>query len=163
MLDEPTNGLDPAGIRWMRGLLRSLAAEGRTVFVSSHLMNEVSLTADQVVVIGRGRILADRPLAELTDAPVAAVRVRTPDPARLSAVLGDAATLDPDDAQTLIVRSLGTEHIARTALAHQIPIHELTPLHPSLEDAYLALTTSGGATERPSATADPTTFVEVAP
>lgn len=140
MLDEPANGLDPAGIRWMRDLLRSLAAEGRTIFVSSHQMNEVALTADQVVVIRNGRVLADQPVSELTDALVDAVRVRTPAREQLAALLGDDATPDPDDTELLTLRGRSAEDIARAALAHGIPVYELTPVHPTLEDAYLRLT-----------------------
>jgi ABC-2 type transport system ATP-binding protein len=139
MLDEPVNGLDPDGIRWIRGLLRGLAAEGRTVFVSSHLMSEVAMTADQLVVIGRGRLIADVPMAQLTSATTQ-VRVRTPEPARLRELLTGAATVADGPDGTLAVSGAGVEDIARTALGNNILILELTPLHPSLEDAYYALT-----------------------
>jgi ABC-2 type transport system ATP-binding protein len=134
MLDEPVNGLDPDGIRWIRGLLRDLATEGRTVFVSSHLMSEMSMTADHLVVIGRGRLIADAPIATLTS--TTQLRVRTPEPDRLRALF--PASDGPDG--TLLVTDVDAGDLARTALAHSILIVELTPTHPSLEDAYYALT-----------------------
>ncbi|QDC25093.1 ATP-binding cassette domain-containing protein [Georgenia yuyongxinii] len=150
MLDEPVNGLDPDGIRWIRTLLRSLAAEGRTVFVSSHLMSEMALTADHLIVLGRGRLIADVPLADLTS-PLTAVRVRTPDGGRLAAALtrpgvtvtpaAAGAGADADaDADALTVTGAGVDAIAAAALADGVLLTELTPLHDSLEDAYLALT-----------------------
>ena len=135
MLDEPVNGLDPDGIRWIRGLLRTLADEGRTVFVSSHLMSEMAMTADQLIVIGRGRLIADVPMATLT-AATTQVRVRTTEPDRLRDLV--PASDGPDG--TLLVTDVDAAAIARTALAHDLLILELTPLHPSLEDAYYALT-----------------------
>jgi ABC-2 type transport system ATP-binding protein len=137
LLDEPVNGLDPDGIRWIRGLLRGLAAEGRTVFVSSHLMSEMALTADHLVVLGRGRLLADVSTAEMTAAS-ATVRVRTPQAAELRAALGAAARPAGDD--LLDVSGHDPAAIARTALAHGLLVTELTPVHASLEDAYLSLT-----------------------
>jgi ABC-2 type transport system ATP-binding protein len=145
MLDEPVNGLDPDGIRWIRGLLRGLAGEGRTVFVSSHLMSEVALTADHLVVIGRGRLIADMPLAQMTSATTQ-LRVRTTEPARLRELLAGAWTVSdgpdgPDGTDgTLLVSGGSAEDVARTALANNILILELTPVHPTLEDAYYALT-----------------------
>jgi ABC-2 type transport system ATP-binding protein len=139
MLDEPVNGLDPDGIRWIRGLLRGLAAEGRTVFVSSHLMSEMALTADHLVVVGRGRLLADVAMAELTAAS-SAVRVRADRPDRLRELLaaGGAGVSAAGDGLSVTGRT--TEDIARTAAAAGLLVTELTPLHASLEDAYLALT-----------------------
>jgi ABC-2 type transport system ATP-binding protein len=139
MLDEPVNGLDPDGIRWIRGLLRGLAAEGRTVFVSSHLMSEMALTADHLVIVGRGRLLADVAMAELTAAS-SAVRVRADRPDRLRELLaaGGAGVSAAGDALSVTGRT--TEQIARTAAAAGLLVTELTPLHASLEDAYLALT-----------------------
>jgi ABC-2 type transport system ATP-binding protein len=138
LLDEPVNGLDPEGIRWVRELLRSLAAEGRTVFLSSHLMSEMALTADQLVIIGRGRLLADIGTAELTASLTPAVRVRTPQPERL-AQLFDAAQVRREG-DGLVVSDTDTEHVAHLAAAYGIPVYELTPLRTSLEDAYLAMT-----------------------
>ena len=138
MLDEPVNGLDPDGIRWIRGLLRGLAAEGRTVFVSSHLMSEVAMTADHLVVIGRGRLIADVPMERMTSATTQ-VRVRTTEPGRLRELL-TAWTVDDRPDGTLLASGGSVEDIARTAMANNVLILELTPMHPSLEDAYYALT-----------------------
>jgi ABC-2 type transport system ATP-binding protein len=139
MLDEPVNGLDPDGIRWIRGLLRGLAAEGRTVFVSSHLMSEMALTADQLVVVGRGRLIADVPMSEMT-ASSTVVRVRTPHPARLREVLRAPDVTITDDRGELSVTGRSAEQIAELAFTHHLLLQELTPVHTSLEDAYLALT-----------------------
>ena len=139
LLDEPINGLDPDGIRWVRGLLRHLAGEGRTVFVSSHLMSEMALTADHLIILGRGRLLADVSMADMTAASTA-VRVRTPQPDRLSGVLTGSGAAVTAQGETLTVTGRATEDIATMALANQILVYELTPIHPSLEDAYLALT-----------------------
>ena len=141
LLDEPVNGLDPDGVRWIRELLRRLAGEGRTVFVSSHLMSEMALTADHLVVLGRGRLLADVPLAELTARADGRVLVRTPQPASLSRLLvGPGVTVTPSDTDRLAVVGLGSTEIARRALHAGLLLTELTPAHTSLEDAYLAMT-----------------------
>jgi ABC-2 type transport system ATP-binding protein len=141
MLDEPVNGLDPDGIHWIRGLLRSLAAEGRTVFVSSHLMSEMALTADHLIVLGRGRLLADVSMAEMIGSTGSSVRVRSPEPEALVTQLvargADVKQLEPS---VLTVRNLTQVEVAETAFAHRILLHELTAQHSSLEDAYLALT-----------------------
>jgi ABC-2 type transport system ATP-binding protein len=139
LLDEPINGLDPDGIRWVRGLLRHLAREGRTVFVSSHLMSEMALAADHLIILGRGRLLADVSMAEMT-AAATTVRVRTPQPDRLGALLSGSGAGVSTQGDTLTVTGPAAEDIATLALTHQILVHELTPVHPSLEDAYLALT-----------------------
>ena len=140
ILDEPVNGLDPDGIRWVRELLRSLAAEGRTVFISSHLMSEMALTADHLVVLGRGRLLADVSLEEMTAAS-AVVRVRTPSADRLAALLaGPGVQVDRDGPDRLSVTGRDSRFIGETALAAGIALHELAPAHESLEEAYLALT-----------------------
>jgi ABC-2 type transport system ATP-binding protein len=141
LLDEPVNGLDPEGIRWVRRLLRGLAAEGRTVFLSSHLMSEMALTADRLVVIGRGRLVADVTMAELTASRRPTVRVRTPRPQDLTAMLpaGHAAT-DAADPHLVTVTDLTAEALAELAARHAIPVYELTPVQTSLEDAYLDLT-----------------------
>jgi ABC-2 type transport system ATP-binding protein len=140
ILDEPVNGLDPDGIRWIRSLLRSLAAEGRTVFVSSHLMSEMALTADHLVVLGQGRLLADMSLQEMTAASTV-VRVRTPDPQRLARLLAGPSVqvrTDPPDRMSVTGRS--SDDIGNIALHAGIVLHELAPVHESLEEAYLALT-----------------------
>ena len=141
LMDEPVNGLDPEGIRWIREFLRSLAAEGRTVFVSSHLMSEMALTADHLVIIGRGRLLADVSMAEMTASVVPVVHVRTPQPGDLAALLaGPAVTVERTEPGLLSVRGRTADEIARAALDHRLLVTELTPVHASLEDAYLALT-----------------------
>ncbi len=139
MLDEPVNGLDPDGIRWIRGLLRSLAAEGRTVFVSSHLMSEMALTADHLIIVGRGRLLADVPTAEMTAAS-AVVRVRSPQAGRLRHLLDETGVDVSGDGEELSVSGRSAEEIARLALTNGVLVTELTPLHASLEEAYMALT-----------------------
>jgi ABC-2 type transport system ATP-binding protein len=140
LFDEPVNGLDPDGIRWVRHLLRELAAEGRTVLVSSHLMSEMQDTADHLVVLGRGRLLADVPMAELLGSG-AAVRVRTPQPRLLAPALqraGGQVQQEPDGALT--VRGLPADRIGDVAFATGLPVHELAALTTSLEAAYYALT-----------------------
>jgi ABC-2 type transport system ATP-binding protein len=142
ILDEPVNGLDPEGIRWVRDLLRRLADEGRTVFLSSHLMSEMALTADHVIVIGRGRLIADLPVAELiSNASANLVRVRTPQAAELrTALVQDGVTIASDDDGALTVVGLTSEQIGRVALDHRILLTELTPQHASLEQAYMDMT-----------------------
>ncbi|MEV4942325.1 ABC transporter ATP-binding protein [Streptomyces zaomyceticus] len=140
VLDEPVNGLDPEGVLWIRTLLKSLAAEGRTVLVSSHLMSETALTADHLVVIGKGRLLADTTVDELVRASGGtSVKVVTPDADRLRNLLpGAAITVEAPD--TLLVTGPNAPEIGRTAAAHGLPLHELTPQAPSLEQAFMALT-----------------------
>jgi len=140
LLDEPVNGLDPEGIRWVRELLRDLADEGRTVLVSSHLMSEMEDTADHLVVLGRGQLLADVPIGELLGAQ-AVVRVRTPAVRLLAAALvrsGGEVSVDDDGA--LRVRGLDAAAVGEVAFAAGVPLHELTRVTASLEAAYLALT-----------------------
>ncbi|MFH9042294.1 ABC transporter ATP-binding protein [Streptomyces sp. NPDC017966] len=142
MLDEPSNGLDPEGIVWIRTLLRRLADEGRTVLVSSHLMNETASFADHLVVLGRGRLLADTPMREFIDARVRpAVRIRTSDPTALRSVLaghGHDAVEHPDGHWT--VPDARVEDIGGLASAAGVPILELTADEGTLEQAYLDLT-----------------------
>jgi ABC-2 type transport system ATP-binding protein len=136
VLDEPMNGLDPDGIIWVRSLLRDLAGEGRTVFVSSHLMGEMAQTADHLVVVGRGRLVADVPTEKLLQGQTSLIRVRGPEPARLARVLTDAgATVEPDAESTLHVSDLAPAQIARVALAQRLEVHELVVERRSLEDA----------------------------
>jgi len=140
LFDEPVNGLDPDGIRWVRGLLRDLAAEGRTVLVSSHLMSEMQDTADHLVVLGRGRLLADVPIAELLGAD-AVVRVRTPQRAALAGALeraGARVAVAPDG--SLEVRDLDLGQVGDVAFATGARLHELSRTTASLEAAYYALT-----------------------
>jgi ABC-2 type transport system ATP-binding protein len=142
VLDEPVNGLDPEGILWIRTLLRALAAEGRTVFVSSHLMSEMALTAEHLIVIGRGRLIADLSVRDFTElASRKVVRVRTPEAGRLRdmlvAVDVSVTGLEPD---LLEVAGLNSEAIGKAALAASIPLIELTPVQASLEEAFMELT-----------------------
>ncbi|MER6754751.1 ATP-binding cassette domain-containing protein [Micromonospora echinofusca] len=142
LFDEPFNGLDPEGVRWVRDLFRRLAAEGRTVFVSSHLMSEMQNCADRLVVIGRGRLIAEQSLAEFAAGSTrAGVSVRTPDAAGLAAVLAaEGADVRPGDAGALLVTGLTAARIGDLALAHRIGLHELSTRTASLEDAFMALT-----------------------
>jgi ABC-2 type transport system ATP-binding protein len=140
LLDEPVNGLDPEGIRWVRELLRALADEGRTVLVSSHLMSEMEDTADHLVVLGRGRLLADVPMEELLGVH-SAVRVRTPQGPMLADALrraGGRVELEIDGA--LRVSGLGLTDVGDVAFLADVRLHELSRVTASLEAAYLALT-----------------------
>jgi ABC-2 type transport system ATP-binding protein len=159
IFDEPVNGLDPDGIRWVRNLLKSLAAEGRTVFVSSHLMSEMALTADEVIVIGRGRILAQRPVAELTASSAASyVRVRSPELGRLRAALDDHGAQTVLEDGVLKVRGLDEVAIGDLAASVRVTLHELSPESASLEEAFMELTEDSveyhGAPRRPAQGAD---------
>jgi ABC-2 type transport system ATP-binding protein len=139
LLDEPVNGLDPEGIRWIRGFLRELAAEGRTVLVSSHLMSELEGTADHLLVIRHGRLVADAPVADLLAGE--RVAVRTPEPLRLMPLLTEAgATVESPGHGCLTVTDLPAGRIAEIAAANGLPLHELTPGRRSLEDVYMELT-----------------------
>ncbi|MEU5126012.1 ATP-binding cassette domain-containing protein [Streptomyces mobaraensis] len=156
ILDEPTNGLDPEGIVWLRDLARRLAGEGRTVLISSHLMGEVAATADQVVVLGRGRLLADSPMdAFLAEHTPARVRVRTTEGERLRTALADGGLLAvPDGDGRWTVEGTEAAHVGALAARSGVPILELADERASLEDAYLRLT--AGDAEF-AATATPTT------
>ncbi|MGW3520941.1 ABC transporter ATP-binding protein [Streptomyces hydrogenans] len=141
VLDEPVNGLDPEGVRWVRTLLTSLAAEGRTVLVSSHLMSEMALTADRLVVIGRGRLLADTTVTDLVrDAGAASVLVVTPDADRLRTLLPPDARATAEAPDTLRVTGLDAPAIGRIAAAHTVELHALTTETASLEQAFMDLT-----------------------
>jgi ABC-2 type transport system ATP-binding protein len=140
ILDEPVNGLDPEGIRWIRDLLRDLADEGRTVFVSSHLMSEMEDTADHLVVLARGRLLADVPMADLLGRH-SAVRVRSPQVAALADALRQAGgRVHPEPDGALLVEGLSAAAVGDVAYARDVPLHELTRVTASLEAAYLELT-----------------------
>lgn len=140
ILDEPVNGLDPDGVTWMRGLLRGLADEGRTVFLSSHLLGELSLIADHVIVIGKGRIIADKPLAELVDT-TETTQVRTAAVAELVKVLtGSDVSTTVLSTDTVEVSGLSAEQIAERASAAGIVLYQIAPVTRSLEDAYNELT-----------------------
>jgi ABC-2 type transport system ATP-binding protein len=142
ILDEPVNGLDPEGVLWVRQFARHLAGQGRTVFLSSHLMSEMAQTADHIIVLGRGRILADAPVDQiLAGATRSAVRVRTPDVERLvNAINGPDITVTGVEAQLLEISGISAAQIGDAAAAAGIALHELTPLSASLEEAYLELT-----------------------
>ena len=160
LLDEPVNGLDPEGVLWIRNLMKQLASQGKTVLVSSHLMNEMAVTADHLIVIGRGRLLADAATEEVIGRGSGqSVRVRTPDPDRLTelvtaeggkAVLagadhpdaqpGDPAQVLGDPAPVLTVTGLPAARIGELAASAAVVLHELTPQLASLEEAFLELT-----------------------
>lgn len=142
ILDEPVNGLDPEGVLWVRQLARHYAAEGRTVLLSSHLMSEMAQTADHVIVLGRGRIIADAPLDALTSgASLASVRVRSPQAGELAALVASPEVQVASSAHDVLeIRGLEAARLGEAAAAAGIVLHELTPVTASLEDAYLALT-----------------------
>jgi len=142
MLDEPVNGLDPEGIRWIRTLLRGLAAEGRAVLVSSHLMSEMALTADHLVVIGRGRLLADSSTAEFIDRHGRSrVRVRAVDAAKLAALLsGSGLAAAPVDGGAWEVTGAEPEDIAALAAANGVVLYEIAVQQDSLEEAFMRMT-----------------------
>jgi len=142
ILDEPVNGLDPEGVLWVRNLVRHLANEGRTVFLSSHLMSEMALTADHIIVLGRGRVLADAPVAEIVGrAAGTTVRVCSPQAARLVELLaGPGVSITSTAPQWLEVTGSTAQAIGEVAAQAQLVLHELTPVTGSLEAAYMALT-----------------------
>ena len=141
VLDEPVNGLDPDGVRWMRLLLKSLAAEGRTVFVSSHLMSEMAQTATRLVVLGRGRLITETSVEDFTGHAAAGVLVRTPETARLGQVLaGPGVTVTEDGTDLIRVSGTTAEQIGTAAWRARLPVYELTPTHASLEEAFMQVT-----------------------
>jgi ABC-2 type transport system ATP-binding protein len=141
VLDEPVNGLDPEGILWIRNLLKSLAAQGRTVFVSSHLMSEMALTADHLIIVGRGRLIADAPVAELTSASSRGVRVRSPHTELLRAILaGPDVSITTGEPDVLEVSGLDSDTVGRIAADHSVVLYELVPRTASLEEAFMDLT-----------------------
>jgi ABC-2 type transport system ATP-binding protein len=142
MFDEPINGLDPEGILWIRNFMKTLAAEGRTVFVSSHLMSEMEHTADHLIVIGRGHLLADCTMEEfIARASGQTVRVATPQPDVLAkAVAAAGGSAVSGDNGTLIVSGLAADQVGHLALEHGVQLNELTVVRASLEEAFMALT-----------------------
>ncbi|MEU4226958.1 ATP-binding cassette domain-containing protein [Nonomuraea sp. NPDC026600] len=142
LFDEPVNGLDPEGVRWVRGLFRRLAEQGRTVLVSSHLMSEMENTADHLIVIGRGELIADESLTEFAARGAGArVTVRTPDPDELAAVLTfDGASVRRDGGGVLMVTGMSAGRIGELAFERRIMLHELAPRAASLEEAFMEST-----------------------
>lgn len=142
ILDEPVNGLDPEGVIWVRNLARQLASEGRTVFLSSHLMSEMAQTADHIIVLGRGKVIADAPVAEILALSKGnTVRVRTPQAERLTELLrAPEVTITQGDDGLLHVSGTTARDVGELAARAQVVLHELSPVEGSLEDAYLALT-----------------------
>ena len=141
LLDEPINGLDAAGIRWIRSTLRSLAAEGRTVLLSSHLMSEMAVTVDRVLIIGKGRLIADTSMAEMGARFERDVLVRTPRAAELALILTRlGARVVPTADGDLSVSGVEAPAIGDAAAAASIPLHGLTPRSATLEDVYLQMT-----------------------
>jgi ABC-2 type transport system ATP-binding protein len=139
VLDEPANGLDPQGIRWLRDFLRAMAGEGRTVLVSSHVLAEVAQTVDEVVVIHHGRMVRQGSVSELTTG--GSVRVRTPDPDRLAAALDGAGVLIARrEGDVLLINAEDSARIGDLAHSAGVPLHELTPVSTSLEEVFLELT-----------------------
>jgi ABC-2 type transport system ATP-binding protein len=157
MFDEPVNGLDPEGILWIRNLMKALAAEGRTVFVSSHLMSEMENTADHLLVIGRGKLIADCTVAEFIAAnSQQTVRVRTPQPdllAKLAAAAG--AKISDDGDGSMVITGLDASRVGDLAYDNAVRLHELSPVHASLEEAFMELTAASvqfhaGVPEQPA-------------
>lgn len=144
LFDEPVNGLDPEGIRWIRTLLKQLAAEGRTIFLSSHLMSEMEETADHILVISRGRLIADASVAEFTQRSASShVRVVSPQADTLAPLLERAGATVTGDDNALTVTGMQAGQIGTLAMAHRIELHELTPRRATLEAAFMELTEGG--------------------
>jgi ABC-2 type transport system ATP-binding protein len=145
IFDEPANGLDPDGIRWLRGLLRHLAGQGRTVLVSSHQLNEVQEIADRVVILNRGRLVRSGAISELM-AGTDSVLVRSPDPAAVQRAVRDVPSVQIQqlDARTLRLRGIGTAEVGHRAFLAGVELHELATERVNLEDLFFALTAEGG-------------------
>lgn len=144
LFDEPVNGLDPEGVRWVRTFLRDLAGQGRTILVSSHLMSEMALTADHLIVIGRGRLIADTDVAGFIAAhSLGRLVTRTPDPRRLQEIIqqaGGSCTQDAGGDDTLVVAGLTAERVGHLAAEHAVPLYALGLQEASLEEAFMELT-----------------------
>jgi ABC-2 type transport system ATP-binding protein len=141
ILDEPANGLDPEGVRWLRDFLRTFAAGQRTVLVSSHVLAEVAQTVDQVLIINRGRLVVESSLEQLTARVGGSVRVRSPEPDKLIAALkGAGIETTPSNEHTLLAHGTTSEQVGDLAFAAQVPLHELIADSSSLEDVFLELT-----------------------
>jgi ABC-2 type transport system ATP-binding protein len=142
ILDEPANGLDPEGIRWMRDLLKSLAAQGRTILVSSHLLSEMEILADDLVIIAGGKLITQGPVEQVVNSMAHSGRtlVRTPDPARLAAALGGDASIDAADNGDFYVTGMDAAAIGDAALRAGVALHQLHDERPDLEEVFLELT-----------------------
>jgi ABC-2 type transport system ATP-binding protein len=141
VLDEPANGLDPEGVRWLRDFLRAFAAGGKTVFVSSHVLAEVAQTVDRVLIINRGRLVTAAPLAELTSRLSGSVRVRSPQAATLrDALVREGVAVNADGDGVLLVHGATSDRVGEIAAAAQVVLHELVPQSSSLEQVFLELT-----------------------
>jgi ABC-2 type transport system ATP-binding protein len=144
VLDEPANGLDPGGMHWLRAFLRRHAADGGSVLVSSHVLGEVAQTVDDVVIVGRGRLVRAGPIGELTGEGDRTVRVRSPQSDRLVDLLKQAGATVTADGIGLIARGISGEQVGELAAEHRVVLHELAPSVTSLEDIFLRLTGDGG-------------------
>ncbi len=142
ILDEPVNGLDPEGILWVRNLLKGLAGEGRTVLVSSHLMSEMALTAEHLIVIGRGRLISDSSVQEFIDkGSTAVVRVRSPEATRLrDALCGPGVSVTSIELGMLEISGMSTAEVGEVAADQRVTLHELSTVQASLEEAFMAMT-----------------------
>jgi ABC-2 type transport system ATP-binding protein len=142
MFDEPVNGLDPEGIAWVRQLMRNLAAQGRTVFVSSHLMSEMAITADHLIVVGKGRLIRDEGVTEFVESSSQqSVRVRSPESGRLGELIASAGgSVRPAADGSIDVTNLDAARIGEIAASNGLVLHELTPRRASLEEAFMELT-----------------------
>jgi ABC-2 type transport system ATP-binding protein len=162
ILDEPINGLDPEGIHWIRDLLRSLAAEGRTVFLSSHLMSEMALTAEHLIIVGRGRLIRDISVADFVrESSKKIVRVRSPQAADLRRlVLGPDVRVSSDEPSVLEIEGLTADQIGQAAADKGFVLYELTPQQASLEEAFMELTRDDVEYRTGAAPVDPTSDID---
>jgi len=154
ILDEPANGLDPEGVRWLRDFLRAFASAGRTVLVSSHVLAEVAQTVNQVLIINHGRLVIESPLQELTRRIGGTVRVRTPRPDQLEQALAREQLEATRDDHTLIVRGAESDRVGDIAFAAGVPVHELVTEGSSLEEVFLELTSQGATAKPPTPTSE---------
>jgi ABC-2 type transport system ATP-binding protein len=144
VLDEPANGLDPQGIRWLRDLLRALANEGRAVLISSHVLAEIAQTVDQVVIIHRGKLVRQATMAEVDTMAAGGARVRSPDAARLSSLLGEAGIVAQPIGEDVLAVSASAERVGEIAAVNRVVLHELTVERATLEEVFLELTRESG-------------------
>ena len=146
ILDEPANGLDPGGVRWLRDFLRAFAADERTVLISSHVLAEVAQTVDEVLIINHGRLVVESSLEELTHRTTGSVRIRTPAPSRLADALTQAGIqVSAREDETVLAYGTTSDHVGDIAFAANVPIHELVDESSSLEEVFLGLTTERAA------------------